>query len=146
MIIAGVMSYGMYMRGGDPAGVFKKLVGNSVQSVQSSIHGAADSLASLSPMALPSSKTTVYKWVDENGDTQFGSTPPEGIQATAKTYSNKANLMGGTPVQKESVASAPSARAGPDGQPLPGVAGLNLPVAVDPAVLSEFLQTMQQPR
>jgi len=26
---------------------------------------------------------------------------------------------------------------------LPGVAGMNLPVAVDPAVLADFLQSMQ---
>jgi len=31
VIIAGVMSYGMYMRGGDPAGLFRQLAGNSAR-------------------------------------------------------------------------------------------------------------------
>jgi len=144
VIIVGMMSYGMYTRGGDPAGLFKTLLGNSMQSAKSSIQGAGDSLESISPVALPSSKTTVYKWVDENGNTQFGSTAPEGVAATAKTYNNNANLMAGTPVQKQPDTSEQLPRTGPDGQPLPGVAGMNLPVAVDPATLSEFLQSMQQ--
>ncbi len=146
VIIAGVMSYGMYMRGGDPAGLFKKLVGNSVQSAKSSIQGAGDSFQSMSPVDLPNSKTTVYQWVDENGNTQFGSTPPEGIDATAKTYNNNANLMAGTPAQKQPEPNVQSPGQGPDGNPLPGVAGMNLPVAVDPAALSEFLQTVQPPQ
>jgi len=146
VIIAGVMSYGMYMRGGDPAGLFRQLAGNSMQSVKSSIQGAGNSLESLSPVDLPGSKTTVYKWVDENGNTQFGSAAPEGVQATAKTYDNNANLMAGTPMQKDPEPDMQSPGVGPDGQPLPGIAGMNLPVAVDPAVLSEFLQTMQKPK
>ena len=144
VIVAGVVSYGMYMRGGDPAGLVKKLVGNSVQSAKSSIQGAGNSLESLSPVALPGSKTTVYKWVDENGNTQFGSAPPEGVKATSKTYNNNANLMAGTPVEKTPEPGTPTTGIGPDGKPLPGIAGANLPVAVDPGVLSEFLQSMQQ--
>jgi len=144
VMIVGVMSYGMYSRGGDPAAFFQKIVGNSVQSATSSIQGAGNSLESISPVELPGSKTTVYKWVDANGNTQFGSTPPPGVNATAKTYNNNANLMAGTPAQKSPKPSAAAPGMGPDGQPLPGVAGMDLPVAVDPAVLSEFLQTMQQ--
>jgi len=146
VIIAGVVSYGLYMRGGDPAGLFKKLAGNSIQSAKSSILGAGDTLESISPVSLPGGKTTVYQWVDENGNTQFGSTPPSGIDATAKTYNNNANLMAGTPTQKRHDPTKQLPRLGPDGQPLPGMAGMNLPVAVDPAVLSEYLQTMQKPR
>lgn len=144
VIIAGVMSYGMYTRGGDPAGLFKKLLGSSMQSAKSSIQGAGDSLESISPVAKSANKTTVYKWVDENGNTQFGSAPPEGINATAKTYNNNANLMAATPVQKRPDPNAQTPHLGPDGQPLPGMAGMNLPVAIDPAVLSELLQGMQQ--
>lgn len=146
VMVAGVVSYGMYSSGGDPAALFKKLAGNSMQSVKSSIHGAGDSLESMSPVALPGSKTTVYKWVDENGNTQFGSAAPDGINATAKTYNNNANLMAATPVRQRPDPNAPVPGMGPDGQPLPGMAGANLPVAIDPAVLSEYLQTMQQQR
>jgi len=54
--------------------------------------------------------------------------------------------MAGTPMQKDPEPNEQSPGMGPDGQPLPGMAGMNLPVAVDPAVLSEFLQTMQKPK
>ena len=147
--LVGVMSYGMYMRGGDPGALFAKLVGNSIQSAKSSVQGAGNSLKSASPVK-SSNKTTVYQWVDANGVTQFGSTPPEGVAAKSKTYNNNSNLMDAQP-------SAPTAQAqrdgqgkgeepgfGPDGERLPGMAGMNLPVNVDPAVLADFLQTMQQ--
>lgn len=141
--VIGITSYGLYARGGDPGALFSKLVGNSIQSAKSSVQGAGDSLQSVSPIKSASSKTKVYKWVDEYGVTQFGSAPPEGVQATSKTYNNNANLMAAQkPVQQE--LEQPAAALGPDGEPLPGMAGMNLPVAVDPAVLNEFLQTMQQ--
>jgi len=144
--VVGIMSYGMYMRGGDPAALFTKLIGSSVQSVKSSVKGAGDSLKSASPIK-PSNKTTVYKWVDEYGVTQFGSAPPEGVSAQAKTYDNNANLMDAQkPVARQAADNDDQMQSGfgPDGERLPGMAGVDLPVAVDPAVLSEFLQTMQQ--
>lgn len=148
VMIIGVISYGMYTRGGDPAAFFGNLagnVGNPFQSVKNSVQGAGDSLQALSPVDMPSSKTTIYKWVDEYGNTQFGSTPPDGVNATSKTYNNNANTMAATPVQKPVAASTEQqAGFGPDGERLPGVAGMNLPTAVDPEVLSGFLQTMQQ--
>jgi len=143
--VVGLMSYGMYMKGGDPGAMFKKLVGNSIQSAKSSVQGAGNSLQSASPVALPGSKTTVYQWVDEYGVTQFGSKPPEGVASSAKTYDNNANLMAGVPKPQAAELAPPGTAAdqGLDGENLPGVAGMNLPVAVDPAVLSDFLQTMQ---
>ncbi len=141
--MVGLMSYGMYMKGGDPAGMFKKVLGDSIQSAKSSVQGAGDSLKSASPVAMPSSKTTVYQWVDENGVTQFGSSPPEGIVSTAKTFNNNANLMAATPKPQPKQA-APQNIPGLDGEPMPGVAGMNLPVAMDPEDLSKYLQTMQR--
>lgn len=145
--VIGITSYGMYARGGDPGALFSKLLGHSIQSAKTSVQGAGDSLQSVSPIKTAKSKTKVYKWVDEYGVTQFGSAPPEGVQSTSKTYNNNANLIAAQkPVRAQHEFDQPAAALGPDGQPLPGVAGMNLPVAVDPAVLNEFLQTMQQPR
>jgi len=144
VMVVGVSSYMMYMRGGDPLALAKTLVGNSVQDAKASVQGAQNSLQSVSPVDLPGSKTTVYKWVDENGNTQFGSTPPPGVNATAKTYNNNANLMSAVKVPTQPSNTAPQPGLGADGQPLPGVAGMNLPVSMDPAVLSELLQSMQQ--
>jgi len=144
--LVGVMSYGMYMRGGDPGALVKKLVGNSIQSAKSSVQGAGDSLQSVSPVK-SSNKTTVYKWVDENGVTQFGSAPPEGVAANAQTYNNNANLMDAQkPRPSEQASGNQNRQPGvmPNGERMPGVAGMNLPTSVDPEVLSEFLQTLQQ--
>lgn len=144
--LVGVMSYGMYMKGGDPGALFKKLVGNSIQSAKSSVQGAGDSLQSVSSLK-SGNKTTVYKWVDENGVTQFGSAPPDGVAAQSQTYNNNANLMNAQkPQSREPALGDEQMPPGvlPNGERMPGVAGMNLPVSVDPAVLSEFLQTMQQ--
>jgi len=144
--LVGVMSYGMYMKGGDPGALFAKLVGNSIQSAKTSVQGAGNSIKSASPIK-SSNKTTVYQWVDEYGVTQFGSAPPEGVAAQSKTYSNNSNLMDAQkpmPSAQAQIDSEPQPGFGPDGERLPGMAGMNLPVNVDPAVLSEFLQSMQQ--
>ena len=143
VIMVGLMSYVMYMNGGNPGGIYAKLIGNSFQSAKSSIQGAGDSLKSASPGSKPSSKTTVYQWVDENGVTQFGSKPPEGIAASSKTFNNNANIMDAMPKPKAASYNAESI-PGLDGEKLPGVAGMDLPVAVDPATMSQFLQSMQQ--
>lgn len=143
-MMVGVLSYGMYLRGGDPGAMFKGMIGNTVQSAKSSVRGAGNSLKMASPVK---SKTTVYQWVDANGVTQFGSTPPAGVAAESKTYKNNVNLMNAQkPVENPQVQADGEMKPGfgPDGERLPGVAGMNLPVNVDPATLSKFLQTMQQ--
>jgi len=149
--MVGIMSYGMYMRGGDPGAYLGKMLGNSIESAKNSAKNAGASLQSAAPGKANSNKTTVYKWVNESGVTQFGSTPPDGIAATSMTLKNNTNVVQSRKVEQPKTASNGGARQtgdqqglGPDGKPLPGVAGMNLPVAVDPAVLSEFLQSMQQ--
>ena len=92
--MVGIISYGMYMKGGDPAGMLKKVVGNLFQSAKSSVQNVGDSVASVgSGTSSSSNKTTVYQWVDEHGVTQFGSRPPEGVASSAKTFNNNANVM-----------------------------------------------------
>jgi len=147
VMVVGVMSYGMYSRGGDPAALFSKLLGNSIQSAKSSVQGAGDAIQAVKPGSSSgsSNKTTVYKWVDANGVTQFGSRPPDGVAATSMTLKNNTNVMQAQkPLPDMTAEKQTQPGMGPDGEALPGVAGMNLPVAVDPAVLSEFLQTMQQ--
>lgn len=144
--MVGIMSYGFYMKGGDPGAVFKKLIGSSIQSAKTSVQDAGDSITSVSPIK-SSNKTTVYKWVDANGVTQFGSAPPAGIAAESKTYNNNANLMAAQkPIPRAEIDNSEAVQPGmlPNGERMPGVAGMNLPTAIDPETLSGFLQTMQQ--
>lgn len=144
--MVGIMSYAMYSRGGDPAAFFGKILGNSIQSAKTSVQDAGSAITSAAPTASASNKTTVYKWVDKHGVAQFGSRPPEGVAATAMTLKNNANVVKTRKMAQTDMKATGEQQSGlgPDGQPLPGVAGMNLPVAVDPAVLSEFLQSMQQ--
>jgi len=117
-----------------------------LQSAKSSVKGAGETVQSVATGG-ESDKTTVYKWVDEYGVTQFGSHPPNGVDATTMVVNNKANVVARrkpVPTVEEQQAAQQGPKLGPDGEPLPGIAGMNLPVAVDPAVLSEFLQSMQQ--
>ena len=139
-----VLSYGMHLRGGDPGALLAKVSGGAFQSAKSSVKGAGNSLKIASPVK---SKTTVYKWVDANGVTQFGSAPPDGVTAQAKTYNNNTNLMKAQKPMKsaQAAASGEGQRGfGPDGERLPGVAGMNFPTGGDPAELKAFLQALQE--
>lgn len=141
--MVGVMSYGMHLRGGDPGALLAKIGGGAFQSVKTTAQGAGNSVKVASKVK---SKTTVYKWVDANGVTQFGSAPPEGVAAQAKTYNNNANLMTAQkPIPVEQAATGDHQSGfGPDGERLPGMAGMNFPTGGDPEELKAFLNAMQQ--
>ncbi len=144
--VVGFLSYGYYMKGGDPGAVFAKVLDKTVQNAKSSVQGAGDSLQSVTPTTAASNKTTVYQWKDENGVTVFGQRPPEDFASETLIINNNKNVV----AAQKPLAPEPepqdvgAANLGPDGQPLPGVAGMNLPVSMDPETLSEFLQTMQR--
>lgn len=142
--LVGIMSYGLYMQGGDPAALFGKIAGGAFNNMKSSVKDAGQSVQNAGKVATGNNKTTVYKWVDENGVTQFGSAPPE--HGSSETLTLKDNYKGVAPATAKTQTAQPAQHngLGPDGKPLPGVAGMNLPTSVDPAVLNGFLQTMQQ--
>ncbi len=148
----GVTSYGVYMRGGDPGAMLGKLAESTVDRVKSSANGAGDkvkSLASSNPASGSGSsktiETKVYKWTDANGVTHFGSAPPEGIASdTLNIKTRKASAPASYPSAQGYGQATPAAmKLGPDGQPLPGVAGMNLPTGGDPAEMLKFLQSVQ---
>ncbi len=144
--VVGVMSYGYYLKGGDPGAVFAKIVDKTVQNAKSSVKDAGDSVKIASPVSAPASKTTVYQWKDENGVTVFGQRAPEDVASTTLVINNNKNVVAAQkPVMPEPLAQElGAANLGPNGEPLPGVAGMNLPVSMDPATLSDLLQTMQR--
>lgn len=142
--MVGVMSYGMHLRGGDPGALLAKVTGGALQSAKSSVQGAGNSIKMNSPIK---SKTTVYQWVDANGVTQFGSAPPAGVASQEKSYNNNANLMNAQKPMPSAHASNDGQEQpgfGPDGERLPGVAGMNFPTSGDPEKLKEFLQALQE--
>jgi len=147
ILLIGALSYGMYTRGGNPGALLSKVFSGTFQSAKSSVQGAGDSLQSVTKQATGNDTTTVYKWVDENGVTQFGSAPPAEGGATTLTVKDSYKGVAPPPqnLQSQKMSSdAAEHGLGPDGKRLPGMAGMKLPVDVDPAVLSEFLQSMQE--
>ena len=144
--VVGVMSYGYYMKGGDPGAVFAKIVDNTVQNAKSSVKDAGSSIQTASPVSTAASKTTVYQWKDENGVTVFGQRAPDDVAATTMVINNNENVVASQKAREPEPQAQElgAANLGPDGQPLPGVAGMNLPVSMDPDTLSDLLQTMQR--
>jgi len=144
--VIGVMSYGFYMKGGDPGAVFAKIVDKTVQNAKSSVKSAGSSVQSAAPVKAASSKTTVYQWKDENGVTVFGERAPDDMASKTLVINNNENVVSAhKPRAPEPEAQElGAANLGPDGKPLPGMAGMNLPVSMDPETLSDLLQTMQR--
>ncbi len=148
VLVVGFMSYTLYMKGGDPGAIFGNVFNNALQSAKSSVQDAGQSVREVADP--DSSKTTVYKWVDANGVTQFGSRPPVSGNAKTLTIDNNANTFAAQkplkrhqqqPQRQQNQLS--SEDLGMGDQALPGVAGMNLPTDMDPDTLGKFLQSMQ---
>ena len=120
--MVGIISYGMYMKGGDPAGMFRLVLGNTIQTAKSSVQNAGDALPTVGSSTSSNHKTTVYQWVDEYGVTQFGSRPPPGVAAAEKTFNNNSNVMDSVKPLPAPTTTA-SSSSDIDENNLPGIAG-----------------------
>ncbi len=148
--VVGVASYGLYFNGGDPAAIFTKIFGKSLEKATLSAKGAGSSLKSLNSSSSESTNTQLFTWKDESGVTHFSSMDPDNGTANSIRVNGNRNVVAAVPIGQPQI-EAPSAngqqQTAMEGLPderLPGAAGMNLPVDVDPAVLSEFLQSAQR--
>lgn len=137
--VAGVLSYGLYLKGGDPISMWSTIASRAVGSVRESSVRTADSVKALAPMSTGSSNhAAVFSWVDQNGVKHYGSTPPAGVDATPMSI--RTTKRSGTPGAYPSTASTasaaqPTAAASQpvaDSEPLPGMAGVKLPMNIKP--------------
>ncbi len=132
--VAGVLSYGLYLKGGDPMAMWSKVGSKMMGSMRESGTRTAQSVQSLSPVGQASStKKTVYSWVDASGTTHYGSNPPPGVTARALTIRSSSSTVAPPPVPQPSAHSIPTggSASGLD-ENLPGMAGVKLPIDIQP--------------
>lgn len=147
--LAGIFSYGLYLKGGDPLSMWSNVASRAVGSIRENGANTVQSMQALKSEALSGSSstsvTTAYTWVDSTGTTHFGSSPPAGVAAKVihiRPNSPMTSPTGLTPTAD----TAPKADTPPKSaavpkqavqnteqtQKLPGMAGVKLPVNIQP--------------
>ncbi len=129
--MVGIVSYMLYMNGGDPLSMGKQMIssmdfGKSATNATSSITGTFDAIGSKVGASPGGAKkgSTVYKWVDAAGVTQYGSAPPE--DATGVTAIKLKKGPAPEAIAPTTAAATPNAPV----DTLPGMAGVKLPGGV----------------
>lgn len=172
VMVAGIASYGLYLKGGDPMKMWSTVGNRIAGSIRESGANTAQSIRSLSPVGEGSqSNTTVYSWVDGSGTTHFGSYPPPGVTARTMSINSNVNVVAPTvapePISSSRLTSGSSSRSSSHSssrsngrtvqtrsdasdftENLPGIAGMQLPVNIDPEDLGmnreELLNLLQR--
>lgn len=160
MLVVGVMTWGVYLKGGDPAKLWEHVAGGAFDKAggmllraKSDAAGIAGNLAQNvrnSPFAgSHADQTQVFKWVDADGVTHLSSVEPQGIDARRISVDPNTNVL--APVLAESGPSqAVNEPESQNVEPLPGVAGQLLPSGaareegLDATQLIRLLQTNGQ--
>ena len=106
LIIAGLFTYGVYMKGGDPAAMWKTAGSGVVAQFGSLFSGvkedAGRAAATVSRVAEgglgvatpgASSSRKVMTWKDENGVTHFGAVAPVGVRSTTVSVNPDQNVL-----------------------------------------------------
>lgn len=151
--IAGVLTYGVYLRGGDPGALWSSVAERSLgqfdrlfAGVQEDTSRAAGAIARSATSMVGSGEgggarsgarsglTEVFTWKDVNGITHYSNSPPEGVASgtVARTVRVDPNTNVLAPVRAPATAMAErrdgnalgdEAQTGDSDGPLPGVAG-----------------------
>lgn len=141
VFLAGIATYGYYMKGGDPGalwgGVFER-VGVQARQLASGVRDdasrAAGTLSRSASVGLnvedtgQAGKSRVYKWVDADGVTHFSSSAPAGIESSLLMIDPDVNVLAPVTAPARSLSPAGSPSNHDDGQKvlLPG--GANRPL------------------
>ena len=159
--VVGVMSYMLYLQGGDPGAVFSKITAGIGVKARDSVQQASQSFDSLKSNAVPSSSTIseVHTWVDEYGVTHYStSAPVNGLSEMVRLHPN-ANVVASVPSRDpepefnkvisdrlpQSAESSSTDASNEEGQVIPGTDGLRLPVNLNRSDLTKFLEQSQRP-
>jgi len=159
--VAGVLSYGSYLRGGDPAALWRGAADSSLAQVQkvfaglksdaSQAAGAVSSTTQGLTAGLTGSDhngsddglATVFTWQDAQGVKHYSTVKPDHVRASTVTVDPNVNVL--APVRRQPTARQPGTAE--VGGSLPGVAGQVLSTssggdaaALDPAQLIRMLQ------
>ncbi|MFK8078566.1 MAG: DUF4124 domain-containing protein, partial [Granulosicoccus sp.] len=111
LLIAGMFTYGVYMKGGDPSAMWKNAGSGVVAQFGSLFSGlkedagraaatvsraAEGGLGAVVPGAFApgtSSSRKVMTWKDDNGVTHFGTVAPVGVQSTSVSVNPDQNVL-----------------------------------------------------
>lgn len=138
MMVVGVTSYSMYLRGGDPMALVGKVGGGAGQQLSALV----DSVKSSTKSTLSAAQATVtaeesssggpdtlYRWTDADGSPYYSNIKPPGVEATVVKVDPNQNVMQATPKPSE-----PEPEPAAATEALPGVAGISA-LGGDPAVV-----------
>ncbi len=110
--IAGLFTYGVYTRGGDPAALWTNIASRGVSQFTALISGVQNDSRQVvnalsdtvgQPIVGDSaSHTSVFTWQDADGVTHYSTSAPEGIEAQALSINPDVNVL--APVPAPSVA------------------------------------------
>lgn len=144
--LVGVMSYGVYLRGGDPGALwqgavqaggdrFSRLIAGVRQDASQAVSALTESTGRPEAPVEAAGKTAVYTWQDADGVAHFSSHKPAGIDAGTMLIDPNVNVLAPVkaPLEQhaEVVQEVPDRRhatldrssASPAERTLPGVAG-----------------------
>ncbi|MBX2880886.1 MAG: DUF4124 domain-containing protein [Granulosicoccus sp.] len=146
LLLAGVLSYGLYLQGADPAALWRSVgsgmnqqlanslstVAGQATSAMNRARSSADKLLVTDRVSSPQTGTDrVYTWVDEQGVTHFSTRRPDDISTTRMISVNPdtnvlapvGELQGPDDSQKANSSDAINNIEQQLGEPLPGIAG-----------------------
>lgn len=104
--VAGVLTYGVYMRGGDPGALWKGALAGTVSQASTLVSGLKnDATRAAGALSMPGDVssgaqsssggelTTVFTWQDAQGVTHYSSTEPVHLQASTVTVDPDVNVL-----------------------------------------------------
>lgn len=134
--IAGVLTYGVYLRGGDPGalwnsvaqrglGQFDKLFAGVQTDTSRAVGALANSATAMTGSVEPGGRTQVFTWKDASGITHYSTSQPEGIVAGTISVDPNVNVLAPVraPEPESGTGALRTAVPGEQGGELPGVAG-----------------------
>lgn len=140
ILLAGVLTYGVYLRGGDPGALWKGIAGRASDQAVSLFSNmgddasraasalgrgaaAATGTGSRSGAGTQNGLTRVYTWKDASGVTHYSSAEPEGVRATSVSVDPNVNVLAPVKAPRVEVTDTHEAAEGESAERLPGVAG-----------------------
>ncbi len=104
ILLAGVLTYGFYLRGGDPGAVWKGIANRASDQVASLFSDMGDDAsraagvlsrgaASATGIETENRLTRVYTWKDASGVTHYSSAEPAGVSATSVSVDPNVNVL-----------------------------------------------------
>lgn len=138
VLMLGVTSYSLYLRGGDPMALLSRVSGGAGASITSMVASVKDSTRStlvaakstLTPSEGGSVRDeTLYRWLDADGSPHYSNVKPVGVRELSVVKVDPDQNLLDSPAEKD---TAPAAAT--EGLTLPGAAGMALPGG-DPLLL-----------